>query len=83
MPASNLAAKLRRDFPCRITPTPMATPSFLSPIREHALSLTAAVPEGRVCSSQSVSEHLDVMPRHVAYILSTLEDAEKLVYPWH
>jgi methylated-DNA-protein-cysteine methyltransferase-like protein len=23
------------------------------------------------------------MPRHVAYILSQLEDNEKLVYPWH
>lgn len=27
--------------------------------------------------------HLDVMPRHVAYILSQLEDEEKLLYPWH
>jgi methylated-DNA-protein-cysteine methyltransferase related protein len=23
------------------------------------------------------------MPRHVAYILSQLEDNEKMVYPWH
>ena len=30
-----------------------------------------------------MGEHLDVMPRHVAYILSRLEDNEKFVYPWH
>ena len=61
----------------------MATSPFFIRIREHLLQLTASLPEGRVCSFQSIGEHLDVMPRHVAYILSTLEDAEKLVYPWH
>ena len=30
-----------------------------------------------------MGEHLDVMPRHIAYILSQLEDNEKFVYPWH
>jgi methylated-DNA-protein-cysteine methyltransferase-like protein len=30
-----------------------------------------------------MGEYLDVMPRHVAYILSQLEDNEKFVYPWH
>lgn len=45
--------------------------------------LTASVPAGRVCTYQSMGEYLDVMPRHVAYILSQLEDNEKFVYPWH
>ena len=30
-----------------------------------------------------MGEHLDVMPRHVAYILSRLKEDEKLVYPWY
>lgn len=30
-----------------------------------------------------MGEYLDVMPRHVAYILGRLEDNEKFVYPWH
>jgi methylated-DNA-protein-cysteine methyltransferase related protein len=47
------------------------------------LLLTASVPEGNVCTFQSMGEYLDVMPRHVAYILSQLEDNEKFVYPWH
>jgi methylated-DNA-protein-cysteine methyltransferase related protein len=56
---------------------------FFARIREHVLQLTAAVPQGRVCTFQSMGEYLDVMPRHVAYILSQLEDNEKFVYPWH
>jgi methylated-DNA-protein-cysteine methyltransferase-like protein len=61
----------------------MAASPFFARIREHVLQLTAAVPEGKVCTFQSMGEHLDVMPRHVAYILSQLEDNEKFVYPWH
>ncbi len=61
----------------------MATSPFFARIREHVLRLTAAVPEGKVCTFQSMGEYLDVMPRHVAYILSQLEDNEKYIYPWH
>ncbi len=61
----------------------MPTFPFFARIREHVLQLTSAVPEGRVCTFQSMGEYLDVMPRHVAYILSQLEDDEKFVYPWH
>ncbi len=61
----------------------MAASPFFTRIREHVLQLTAAVPEGKICTFQSMGEHLDVMPRHVAYILSQLEDNEKFVYPWH
>ncbi len=52
-------------------------------IRQQVLQLTSAVPAGSVCTYQSLGEYLDVMPRHVAYILSQLEAHEKLVYPWH
>ncbi|MGB5135915.1 MAG: MGMT family protein [Prochlorococcaceae cyanobacterium] len=61
----------------------MPTSPFFARIRKHVLQLTAAVPAGRICTFQSMGEHLDVMPRHVAYILSQLEDHEKFVYPWH
>jgi methylated-DNA-protein-cysteine methyltransferase-like protein len=61
----------------------VAASPFFARIREHVLQLTAAVPEGKICTFQSMGEHLDVMPRHVAYILSQLEDSEKFVYPWH
>jgi len=61
----------------------VAKSPFFSRIREQVLQLTAAVPEGHVCTYQSIGEYLDVMPRHVAYILSRLEDHEKFVYPWY
>lgn len=61
----------------------MAGSPFFARIREQVLQLTAAIPEGRVCTYQSIGAYLDVMPRHVAYILSQLPDHEKLVYPWH
>lgn len=61
----------------------MPASPFFARIREHVLQLTAAVPEGKVCTYQSMGEFLDVMPRHVAYILSQLGEAEKFVYPWH
>jgi methylated-DNA-protein-cysteine methyltransferase-like protein len=61
----------------------VAASPFFTRIREHVLQLTAAVPEGKICTFQSMGEHLDVMPRHVAYILSQLEDNEKFFYPWH
>jgi methylated-DNA-protein-cysteine methyltransferase-like protein len=56
---------------------------FYARIRQQVLQLTAAVPAGKVCTFQSMGEHLDVMPRHVAYILSQLDHSEKLRYPWH
>jgi methylated-DNA-protein-cysteine methyltransferase related protein len=61
----------------------MATSPFFARIRAHVLQLTGSLPEGRICTFQSMGKHLDVMPRHVAYILSQLEDNEKFVYPWH
>jgi methylated-DNA-protein-cysteine methyltransferase related protein len=61
----------------------MPASPFFARIREHVLQLTAAVPEGKICTYQSLGEHLDAMPRHVAYILSQLEDNEKFVYPWY
>lgn len=38
---------------------------------------------GEPCTVQSSGEHLDVMPRQLASILSQLDDSEKAPYPWH
>lgn len=61
----------------------VAKSPFFARIRTQVLQLTAAVPEGKVCTCQSMGKHLDVMPRHVAYILCQLEPHEKLTYPGH
>lgn len=52
-------------------------------IKEQVLEITASIPSGKLCTFQSIGSHLDVMPRHVAYILSQLDDTAKMLYPWH
>ena len=61
----------------------MSASPFFARIRVHVLQLTALIPEGRICTFQSMGEHLDVVLRHVAYIFGQLEDNERMVYPWH
>jgi methylated-DNA-protein-cysteine methyltransferase-like protein len=52
-------------------------------IKADVLKIVAAIPYGRLTTYRSIGQHLDVMPRHVAYILSQLDAADKLAYPWH
>jgi methylated-DNA-protein-cysteine methyltransferase related protein len=56
---------------------------FYARIKGDVLTIVAAIPKGKVCTFSSIGEHLDVVPRHIAYILSTLEPLEKVQYPWH
>lgn len=52
-------------------------------IKGDVLAIVRAVPPGGLVSFAAVGAHLDVMPRHVAYILATLDDAAALFVPWH
>ena len=61
----------------------MAGSPFYARIKADVLAIVASIPEGKVCTFSSIGEHLDVVPRHVAYILSTLEPMEKVMFPWH
>ena len=56
---------------------------FYARIKADVLKIVAAVPEGRVASFADIGAHLDVPPRHVAYILAMLSDIEKTTLPWH
>jgi methylated-DNA-protein-cysteine methyltransferase-like protein len=56
---------------------------FFARIKGDVLRIVAAVPEGRVVTCADVGAHLDVVPRHVAYILSMLSEMEKATLPWH
>lgn len=51
-------------------------------IKADVLKIVAAIPPSRVTTFRSIGEHLDVMPRHVAYILTMLSPAEKDQIPW-
>jgi methylated-DNA-protein-cysteine methyltransferase related protein len=52
-------------------------------IRADVLAIVRAIPAGRVATFKAIGAHLDVMPRHVAYILRMLSPEEKATIPWH
>lgn len=52
-------------------------------IKADVLGIVRDVPRGRVCTYAIIGRHLDVMARHVAYILATLTDDERPFVPWH
>jgi methylated-DNA-protein-cysteine methyltransferase related protein len=52
-------------------------------IKNQVLTMTSHIPAGRVSTYRSLAEHIDVMPRHVAYILTMLSLEEKDRIPWH
>ncbi len=54
----------------------MARSPFYARIKRDVLAILAVVPEGRLVTFTDAGRHLDVSPRHVAYILATLDAAE-------
>lgn len=56
---------------------------FFTRIKVDVLKIVSAIPKGKCLTYKSIGEHLDVVPRHVAYILSTLSDNEKAIHPWY
>jgi methylated-DNA-protein-cysteine methyltransferase related protein len=61
----------------------MAKSAAFARIKAQVLDIVATIPISRLSTYQSIGEHLAVMPRHVAYILSQLPPTEKMIYPWH
>jgi methylated-DNA-protein-cysteine methyltransferase related protein len=57
------------------------SPAFIR-IKAHVLQIVAAIPYAKLTTFRSIGEHLDVVPRHVAYILTMLSIDEKIDYPW-
>ena len=52
-------------------------------IRSDVLGAATSVPPGRVTSYALIGDHLEVMARHVSYILATLTEEEQERIPWH
>ncbi|HZF74813.1 MAG TPA: MGMT family protein [Acetobacteraceae bacterium] len=61
----------------------MSGSPFFARIKGDVLRIVSAVPPGRVVTFADVGAHLDVMPRHVAYILAQLRPEEQTRTPWH
>lgn len=58
------------------------SPNFIR-IKADVLRLVAEIPRGRVTTYGTIGKELDVMARHVAYILAMLTDEEADVVAWH
>lgn len=56
---------------------------FFARIQRDVLAIIATVPAGRVVTYADLGAHLDVMPRHVAYILTMLDPMAQATLPWH
>lgn len=61
----------------------MARSAAYARIKADVLRIVAAIPRGRLATHAAIGAHLDVVPRHVAYILAMLSLPEKSALPWH
>lgn len=51
-------------------------------IKADVFAIAARIPAGRVATHKQIGTHLKVMPRHVAFILATLDETERETIPW-
>lgn len=52
-------------------------------IKADVLRAVTLVPAGAVSTYADIGAFLEIMPRHVAYLLATLPEAERDHLPWH
>ena len=52
-------------------------------IKGAVLAVVEAIPAGQVTTFKAIGAHLDIMPRHVAYILAMLTPDEQIQTPWY
>jgi methylated-DNA-protein-cysteine methyltransferase related protein len=60
-----------------------ATSPFFARIQQDVVSIVKSIPKGSLLTFQSIGAHLDVVPRHVAYILAMRDDGLLANIPWH
>lgn len=52
-------------------------------IRAEVIRLVALIPIGKFTTYGSIAVHMNVVPRHVASVLSQLTPGESAALPWH
>lgn len=52
-------------------------------IRAEVIRLVALIPAGKFTTYGSIAIHMNVMARHVAFVMSRLTEEESAVLPWH
>jgi len=61
----------------------MAASLAFARIRAEVLAAASSVPSGRVTTYGAIGNHLQVTPRHVAFVMARLTDEESATIPWH
>jgi methylated-DNA-protein-cysteine methyltransferase-like protein len=52
-------------------------------IRAEVIRLVGQIPEGKFTTYGSIAIHMNVMARHVAFVMSRLTEEEAAELPWH
>ena len=52
-------------------------------IRAEVIRLVGLIPKGKFTTYGSIAVHMNVMARHVAFVMSRLTDEEAAELPWH
>lgn len=52
-------------------------------IRAEVVRLVGLIPEGKFTTYGSIATHINVVARHVAFVLSSLTEEESASLPWH
>jgi len=52
-------------------------------IRAEVIRLVGLIPSGKFTTYGSIAVHMNVMARHVAFVLSNLTPEEAAALPWH
>ena len=59
----------------------MAQSPFFARIKADVVSIVAGIPQAGVVTFRDIGAHLDVMPRHVAYIVKMPDAEEGAAFP--
>ena len=52
-------------------------------IRAEVIRLVGLIPEGKFTTYGSIATHMNVVARHVAFVMRVLTDEESAALPWH
>jgi methylated-DNA-protein-cysteine methyltransferase-like protein len=52
-------------------------------IRAEVIRLVGLIPSGKFTTYGSIAIHMNVMARHVAFVMSRLTEEESATLPWH
>lgn len=52
-------------------------------IRAEVIRLVGLIPQGKFTTYGSIATHMNVVARHVAFVMSSLTEEEAAALPWH